>query len=87
LGILLKASTTRDEGYLAGKARTDLVGMVGTALVDLRPSGTASFGDQRLDVVSDGGFVSKGNRVRVVRADAYRIVVLPEENPSVGSTG
>jgi membrane-bound serine protease (ClpP class) len=79
LGILLKAATTKDEGYISGDVRSDLVGTVGTAVVDLRPSGTARFGDQRLDVVSDGGFVTKGQRVRVVRAEAYRLVVLPEE--------
>ncbi|HXF95131.1 MAG TPA: NfeD family protein [Gemmatimonadales bacterium] len=79
LGILLKAATTRDAGYIAGEARGDLVGAVGTALVDLRPAGTARFGDQRLDVVSEGGFVPRGKRVRVVRAEAYRLVVLPED--------
>lgn len=80
LGILLKAATSKDAGYVSGDARSDLVGAVGTALVDLRPSGTARFGDQRLDVVSESGFVSKGRRVRVVRAEAYRLVVLPEDD-------
>jgi membrane-bound serine protease (ClpP class) len=79
LGILLKADTSAAEGYIAGDRRNHLVGAVGVALVDLRPAGTARFGDQRLDVVSDGGFVTKGQRVRVVRAEAYRLVVLPED--------
>jgi membrane-bound serine protease (ClpP class) len=83
LGILLKATTTKEQGYRAGDARGDLVGAVGTALVDLRPSGSARFGQQRLDVVSESGFVPRGQQVRVVRADAYRVVVLPE-NPSAG---
>ena len=77
-GIFLKAATNKDEGFVAGDARSDLVGAVGTALVDLRPSGTARFGDQRLDVVSESGFVLKGQQVRVVRAEAYRLVVTPE---------
>jgi membrane-bound serine protease (ClpP class) len=81
LGILLRAATEREAGYVSGDARGDLVGAVGVAIVDLRPSGTALFGGQRLDVVSEGGFVAKGGRVRVVRADAYRLVVLPvDEN-------
>lgn len=79
MGILLKTATTKDEGFVAGDARSDLMGAVGTALVDLRPAGTAQFGDQRLDVVAESGFVSKGQRVRVVRAEAYRLVVLPVE--------
>ena len=80
LGMLLQATTAADQGYIAGDARRDLVGRVGTALVDLHPSGSARFGDQRLDVVSEGGFVTRGSSVRVVRADAYRLVVVPEDS-------
>jgi membrane-bound ClpP family serine protease len=36
-------------------------------------------GGERLDVVSDAGFVAKGTRVRVVRSEAYRLVVEPVE--------
>lgn len=82
-GVLLDAATARSGGYVAGDARGDLVGAVGKALTDLRPSGTARFGDERLDVVAEGGFVSKGAEVRVVRAEPYRLVVLPtDENGS-----
>jgi membrane-bound serine protease (ClpP class) len=79
LGILLKAATTRDAGFVSGQARSELVGVVGEALVDLRPSGTARFGSERYDVVAESGFVPRGTRVRVIRAEAYRLVVLPED--------
>ncbi len=80
LGIFLKAATARDAGYVSGEAHGELVGAVGEALVDLRPSGTARFGAERYDVVAESGFVSRGTRVRVIRADAYRLVVLPEDD-------
>jgi membrane-bound serine protease (ClpP class) len=82
-GIFLRAATDRAHGYIAGDTRDDLVGLEGVALTDLRPSGTVKVGDERLDVVSDVGFVAKGKRVRVIRSESYRHVVEPiDEEPS-----
>ena len=61
----------------------DLVGLEGVAVIDLHPSGTVVVGNERLDVVCESGFVDKGARVRVVRSDGYRHVVLPVDNDAV----
>jgi len=79
-GVILEAATARSEGYVSGDARDDLVGTVGTAVTDLRPAGTARFGDERVDVVAASEFVAKGTRVRVVRSEPYRLVVLPADD-------
>jgi membrane-bound serine protease (ClpP class) len=76
-GIFLQAATAGAEGYVSGVARTDLMGRVGTAATDLRPGGTAVIDGERLDVVCETGYVGKGERVRVVRAEGYRLVVAP----------
>jgi membrane-bound serine protease (ClpP class) len=55
-----------------------LVGVVGVALTDLRPSGTASLGDERRTVAAETGTIDAGTRVRVVAVEGYRIVVRPE---------
>ena len=55
----------------------DLVGQEGMALTPLRPSGTVEVGERRLEVVSDGSFVEKGQRIRVQRVDGNIIVVEP----------
>lgn len=55
------------------------VGKIGTALTDLRPSGLAGFGEDRLDVVADGQFVEKGRQVKVLRDEGIRLVVEPVE--------
>jgi membrane-bound serine protease (ClpP class) len=82
-GIFLRAATDRAHGYIAGSTRDDLVGLEGVAITDLRPAGTVKVGDERLDVVSDVGFVAKGKRVRVIRSESYRHVVEPvDEQPS-----
>lgn len=54
---------------------TAWVGRRGVTLTDLRPAGAAEFDGERVDVVADGGFVSKGEAVVIVRDDGYRKVV------------
>jgi membrane-bound serine protease (ClpP class) len=75
--IFLKESLTRELGYTSSASRTDLVGVEGLALTDLRPSGTARFGSESVDVVSNGSFVKAGSPVRIVQAEGYRHVVEP----------
>jgi membrane-bound serine protease (ClpP class) len=81
-GIFLRTATARDEGYISAPERRDLVGKEGVAETDLRPSGVVVVGDERVDVVSEAGFVAKGARVRIIRAEAYRLVVVPAVQPS-----
>ncbi len=76
-GIFLMTATDRATGYIASAAREDLVGAEGVAATDLHPSGTAVLGGERLDVVSEAGFINKGERIRVVRSEGYRHVVEP----------
>jgi membrane-bound serine protease (ClpP class) len=57
-------------GGLAG-----LVGMEGQSLSELRPAGFASIGGRRVDVVTQGEMISKGQAVRVVQVAGNRVVV------------
>jgi membrane-bound serine protease (ClpP class) len=75
--MVLEGSTSREAGYLSAPVRRELVGVEGVALTDLRPSGTGSFGEERIDVVSDGAYVPAGTPIRIVRAEGYRHVVAP----------
>lgn len=81
--IFLRAATDRSAGFIAEPLREDLIDVEGVALTDLRPSGTARFGDERLDVVSDAGYISKGTRVRVIRSEGYRHVVEPVDDEAI----
>jgi membrane-bound serine protease (ClpP class) len=74
-GLLLKGAGHRDDGFTTAPSRPELVGRDGTALTDLRPSGTARIGEERIDVVTEGEYVPQGSRVQVVRSDGYRHVV------------
>lgn len=50
-------------------------GTEGIAASALRPSGKAVFGDQYVDVVSDGAYIDHGTRIEVIRVAGNRIIV------------
>ena len=51
------------------------VGSCGVAVSALRPAGKARFGKQYLDVVTDGEFIAKGGRLKVLEIHGNRVVV------------
>jgi membrane-bound ClpP family serine protease len=57
-----------------------LFGTTGTTTTPLRPSGKARFGDQVVQVVSDGTAIAAGEPVRVCEVHATKVVVEPVEN-------
>nr|WP_249365539.1 nodulation protein NfeD [Cytobacillus citreus] len=73
--IILTDATKTEEGYVSNKSRLELIGLEGYTLTALRPSGTVVIEDERIDVVSEGEFILKDARVRVVKAEGSRIVV------------
>ena len=76
-GLMLGESTDRQTGYISSAIRDELVGATGVALTDLRPSGAAQIGEERVDVVSDSEYIPAGTTVKVVRSEGYRHVVKP----------
>lgn len=65
-----------DPTILPGAAQAaSLLGAIGVSTTVLRPAGTVQFGDEYVDVVSDGGFIPAGTRVQVVEVEGTRIVV------------
>jgi len=73
--MVLTDQTSSELGYVSYENRLELIGLEGRTLTPLRPSGSALFGDERLDVVSEGGFIEKDRKVRVVKVEGVRIVV------------
>jgi len=77
--IILKDRTTSDLGYVSSENRHELLGVEGTALTPLRPSGTALINEERVDVVSEGMFIDANTIVKVVKVEGVRVVVRPAE--------
>jgi membrane-bound serine protease (ClpP class) len=57
-----------------------LLGQIGVAASDLRPAGVARLGGERVDVVTQGDFVSAGSTIEVLRVEGNRIVVREKES-------
>lgn len=74
--LMLKDSVSREKGYQSAKDGLDrFKGMIGVAKTPLRPAGIAYIDGERLDVVSQGGFVPANSTVEVVKVEGRRIVV------------
>lgn len=79
--VILNDATTTELGYVSTVNRKELIGREGIAVTPLRPSGTAEFNDERLDVVSEGGaFIDMSRPVKIVKVEGSRIVVRPIKN-------
>ncbi|ETI66995.1 NfeD family protein [Neobacillus vireti] len=73
--MVLSDSAGNENGYVSNINRTDLLGKTGTALTVLRPAGTVIINHERIDVVSEGGFIEQDARVKVIKVEGARIVV------------
>ena len=73
--FVLNDSISTENGYVASESRVELVGKKLKAYTDLRPAGVAILDNEKLDVVTDGDFIEKGNEVEIVRVEGMRIVV------------
>lgn len=67
--------------------RIELLGTTGSALTDLRPAGVARFGQDRVDVVSEGDFISVGSKLIVVRVEGSRVTVRKVDTQEDQSAG
>lgn len=73
--IILSDSTSTEKGYISQKNRLELIGLKGTTLTPLRPSGTGEFDGERIDIVTEGGYIPLGAQVKVVKTEGTRVVV------------
>ena len=73
--LVLNDSISTEDGYVASESRLELLGQKLIAYTDLRPAGVAVLENEKLDVVTDGDFIEKGNKIEVIRVEGMRIVV------------
>jgi membrane-bound serine protease (ClpP class) len=68
-------SLTLDTVLAEPDKEEDLMGQEGIAHSDLRPGGTAYFGDRKIDVVTHGDYIRRETPLRIVEVHGNRIVV------------
>ncbi len=74
--VILEDTQEHEEGYVAQSTdRSELLGMTGLTITPVHPSGTVVINDRRYDVVSEGEFIDKNVKVKVIDVEGARIVV------------
>lgn len=75
--LMVRERLTTEDGYVAGRQeQADYLGSFGVAATILRPAGTVELEDgTRIDVVTRGDFIEKGEPVQVVRKEGTWLVV------------
>lgn len=71
-------------GYSNDFKPEQLVGKEGVAASELRPAGIGTFGEDRIDVVSDGEYIKRGSRITVLRLEGRRIIVKQADREKEG---
>ena len=72
--VVLETSETKEEGYVAPVARTELLGKKGVSLTALRPRGHRS-GGERFDALSEGMYVPAEAPIIVTKVEGSKIIV------------
>ena len=68
----------KNTGYTAPRDELrQYAGQEGVTITPLRPAGSAEVNGERLDVVTEGGYVPTGTKIIVVKVEGGRIVVRP----------
>lgn len=73
--IVLSAEHKEDKGYLSSDSKDKYLNKEGISLTYLRPTGFVDLDGERVDVLSDEGFIAKGEEIKVVRTEGSKIFV------------
>jgi membrane-bound serine protease (ClpP class) len=77
--FVLKDEQRNEQGYVAPKDQSALIGEEGVAVTPLRPAGIVKIDGKRVDAVSVGGFIAAGTPLVVVEVEGARVVVAEKE--------
>lgn len=73
--VILENRTDSERGFVSSDSMDKLLGKEGITLSGLRPSGYIEIEGQRLDALSEGGFIPKDTKVIVVKVEGSKIFV------------
>jgi len=73
--LILVDSEKNKKGFVSANKISKIVGKKGVALTTLRPSGIAEIDGKRVDVVSEGTYIEKGEKVVVLSSEGFKVVV------------
>ena len=73
--LILVDEIKEQSGYSSKETLKHLIGIEGKALTDLRPAGTAILNNERIDVVTEGDYVSHDSEIKVIKVEGSKVVV------------
>ena len=73
--VILETRLGGEGGHVSAPDHSRLVGRTGVALTALRPSGAVEIDGERIDAVSDGGYIAAGRQIEVKLVEGTRVVV------------
>ncbi|MFA7636042.1 MAG: NfeD family protein, partial [Bacillota bacterium] len=75
--LILDHTEAPEEGYVAVKTYESLANAEGVVLTPLKPVGVVDFDGRRVEAISEGLFVMRGARVRVIHIEGNKVFVRP----------
>ncbi len=73
--VILSTKQRSESGYTSTSKKEDYLGKEGVAMTILRPAGTINLSGDRIDAVSEGTYIKKGDKVKVIEVKGTRVVV------------
>ena len=73
--IILHEKQKKEDGYISSNDLNYLLGKVGIASTDLRPTGRGVFDEVEFDVISDGRYISLGSKIEIYKVFNSKLVV------------
>ncbi len=73
--FILEENAPSSEEVFDATEYNKYLGLEGVAVSNLRPSGIVKIGNDRVDVVTDGDFIEKGTKIKVIKTEGRRVVV------------
>ncbi len=73
--IVLNEDVKGENGFLSSSDLEYLVGKEGVTVTDLRPAGKGDFDGIELDILSEGKYIPKGEKIRINKVKDNKLIV------------
>ncbi len=73
--VVLNTNLNKEGGYVSSEDKDEYLGKEGVAISELRPSGIIEIDGERLDALSEGVFIPRDAKVKVVKVEGSKIIV------------
>ncbi len=73
--IILKTNQDKEEGYVGMPLGNKYLNKEGIVINYLKPSGKVEIDNEKVDAVSEGEFIEKGAKIKVIKVEGIKIIV------------